>query len=247
MVKNQTLDVFAFVCCFHTVAYLPTVVTMAGTVILTGANGSAGLHAAEHLLEGYPTLTLIFTVRSAAASDTNTENVRRIVSKHPTSKASIHEVDLANLEAVFQFATDISARVADGLYPPLKSIICNASCWNLVGDPEYTVDGYEKTIQVCHIAHVAIILRLIDRFATGNGRIVLVSSVGHFRRKTHMSPYIPDLPSDLNQLLHPAPDHHKQGRGFQIYSISKLVITTWMYALDKYLQQVSTPMVIRVT
>ncbi|RYP81148.1 hypothetical protein DL770_005973 [Monosporascus sp. CRB-9-2] len=186
-----------------------------GTVILTGANGSAGLHAAEHLLKNYPQFTAIFTVRDTSSSDPNTNTLLEVISRYPDSRASVQELDNANLAAVHEFADTISAAIAAGQYPPLKSIICNAFYWNLVTDPELTVDGYDKTIQIGHIAHVALVLRLIDRFATDGGRIVLVSSIGHYRVKTHMSPFLPEIPDDIDQLLHPAPDKDKQGRGFQ--------------------------------
>ncbi|RYP30975.1 hypothetical protein DL767_005982 [Monosporascus sp. MG133] len=194
-----------------------------GTVTLTGANGSAGLHAAEHLLKSYPQFTAIFTVRNASSADPNTNTLREVISRYPDSRASVQEVDNANLAAVHEFADTISAAIAAGQYPPLKSIICNASYWNLVTDPELTVDGYEKTIQNGHIAHVALVLRLVDSFAPDGGRIVLVSSVGHYRVKTHMSPFLPEIPDDIDQLIRPAPDTDKKGRGFQRYSTTKLI------------------------
>jgi len=52
-----------------------------------------------------------------------------------------------------------------------------------------------------------------------------------------MEKYAPEIPSDLDALVHPKPDADKQGRGFQRYSNSKLVITTWMHALNHYLEQ----------
>lgn len=161
---------------------------IASTIILTGANGSAGIHAAEHLLKTYPEFTAIFTVRSAADTDVNTENLRRIISEYPGSHASVHQVDLADLSAVHQFASTVSVGIVAGQYPPLKSIICNASYWNLVGDPELTVDNYDKTTQIVHIAHVALVLRLIGSFSPDGGRVVLVSSIGHFRKKDTNDP-----------------------------------------------------------
>ncbi|KAI1413415.1 putative short-chain dehydrogenase [Hypoxylon sp. FL1857] len=210
---------------------------MAGAVILTGANSSAGLHASEHLLKAYPQYTAIFTVRSSAETDVNTNALRAIISRYPKSKASIHELDLANLTAVHNFATNISDGITSGQYPAIKSIICNAYYWNLVADPELTVDGFDKTLQVGHIAHVALILRLLDRFSPDGGRIELISSVGHYRKKTPMSPYLPEIPDDLDLLIHPRPDSDKLGRGAQRYGTLKLVITTWLYPLNEYLQK----------
>ncbi|KAI1378854.1 putative short-chain dehydrogenase [Hypoxylon crocopeplum] len=210
---------------------------MPGTVILTGANSSAGLHASEHLLKAYPHHTAVFTVRSAADADINTNSLRAIISRYPKTKAFIHELDLADLTSVHAFATTISDAVASGQYPPIKSIICNAFYWNLVDDPVLTVDGYDKSLQVGHISHVALTLRLLGSFGPDGGRIVLISSVAHFRKKSPMSPYLPEIPDDVDLLVHPRPDHDKQGRGFQRYGTLKLVVTTWLYPLNEYLQK----------
>jgi len=209
---------------------------MAGTIILTGANGSLGLHATEQLLKAYPEFTTIFTVRNATESDANTQSLRQLIARYPDAKASIHQVDFTNLSAVHEFATRISSAITAGEYPPLKSIICNAAYWNLVQGPELTVDGYDKTMQVGHISHVALVLRLIGSFAD-DGRIVLLSSVVHYRKPNPMASYLPEIPNDMDQLNQECSEKDKQGRGFQRYANSKLVITTWMYALDRYLQQ----------
>lgn len=209
---------------------------MAGTIILTGANGSVAMHTAEQLLKAHPDFTFIFTVRDAAETDPNTQNLRQVIARYPDSKVSIHQVDQSSLTVVHEFASKISAAIAAGEYPRLQSIICNASYWNLVGDSELTVDGYDKTLQVNHISHVALVLRLIGSFAK-DGRIVLLSSIGHYRKPNAMTSHLPEIPDDMERLNHPPSDKDKQGRGFQRYGSSKLVITTWMYPLNRYLQQ----------
>lgn len=217
-------------------SFIPT--SMAGTIILTGANGSVAMHTAEQLLKAHPDFTFIFTVRDAAETDPNTQNLRQVIARYPDSKVSIHQVDQSSLTVVHEFASKISAAIAAGEYPRLQSIICNASYWNLVGDSELTVDGYDKTLQVNHISHVALVLRLIGSFAK-DGRIVLLSSIGHYRKPNAMTSHLPEIPDDMERLNHPPSDKDKQGRGFQRYGSSKLVITTWMYPLNRYLQQVS--------
>ncbi|KAF1961324.1 putative short-chain dehydrogenase [Byssothecium circinans] len=210
---------------------------MAGTIVLTGANGSAGLHASEHLLKTYPEFHALFTVRNSADTDVNTNTLRDIISRYPNAKASIHQVDLADLTSVQKFASTLSAGITAGQYFPLKAIICNAYYWNLVANPELTVDGHEKTLQIGFIAHAALVLRLLDKFGSDGGRIELISSIAHYRRKTQMSPYIPEIPANLEELARPQSDNDKQGRGFQRYANSKLIMTTWTYALNRYLQK----------
>ncbi|KAK6220769.1 hypothetical protein LQW54_001961 [Pestalotiopsis sp. IQ-011] len=209
---------------------------MNGAVLLTGANGSAGLHTVERLLKVHPAFTLILTVRDASESDVHTQHLRETIAKYPGANASIHQLDLADLKTVHEFAQKISSAIVAGQYPRLKSIICNAHYWNLVGDSELTVDGYDKTLQVNHISHTALVLRLIGSFAD-KGRIVLLSSVSHYRKPNLMTSHLSEIPEDMDQLNHPPPDSDKAGRGFQRYGSSKLVFTTWMYPLNRYLQQ----------
>ncbi|KAH8590935.1 hypothetical protein B0O99DRAFT_598714 [Bisporella sp. PMI_857] len=207
-----------------------------GTVILTGANSSVGIPAAEHLLKEFPELNLILTVRNTATSDQNTFKLREVISRHPNAKAAIYELDLANLKNVETFASKIASSITTGELPPLKAIVCNAFYWNLLVDPEITSDGFDKTLQVAHISHVAIVLRLLGQFDPC-GRIVLFSSTNHIPGRSPMEKYPPYIPLDLDTLVHPRPDKDKQGRGFERYSNSKLVVTTWMYALNRYLEK----------
>ncbi|XDG05315.1 hypothetical protein ABKA04_004930 [Annulohypoxylon sp. FPYF3050] len=52
-----------------------------------------------------------------------------------------------------------------------------------------------------------------------------------------MTSYLPEIPDDMDQLNYPPVSDDKKGRGFQRYANSKLVITTWMYPLSRYLNQ----------
>ena len=209
-----------------------------GTVILTGANSSLGIPAVEHLLSTYPDYTAILTVRNASDSDTNTERLRSVIARFPNAKATIHAVDLCSLAVVHEFAGLIIGQISSGKHPPLAAIIANAYYWNLVGDPELTSDGFDKTIEVAHISHSALILRLLGSFGE-KGRIVLLSSDSHWSGKNSMERYPPVIPSNLDELIKPVKDDDKQGRGYQRYATAKLAITTWLYPLNRYLQKVS--------
>ncbi len=209
---------------------------MEGSVILTGANGSTGIHAVEYLLRNYPQFTAILTVRDPL--DTNTELLRDAISRYPTAKASVHQLDLASLSEVHDFASAIAVGISTGQYPPLSAIICNAYYWNLVGDPEPTRDGYDKTFQVTHIGHVALVLRLVGQFTQAGGRITIISSNSHWPGKNSMERYPAYIPGDLDLLVNPSVNSDKYGCGYQRYANAKLALTTWMYALNRYLQKV---------
>ncbi|KAI1177691.1 hypothetical protein F4777DRAFT_189096 [Nemania sp. FL0916] len=212
-----------------------------GALLLTGANSSVGLPATEHLLKTSPELTLILTVRQLA--DKNTSKLQDVISKYPEAKTFIHQLDLTDLTAVHGFVNTISSNVASGELPQIQAIICNAMHWNLISPPELTGDGYDKTFQVGHIAHVAIVLLLLGSFNKSTpGRVVFMSSQNHYPGKSAMEKIPPKIPSDMSELVYttsPSSDTKidYNARGFEVYSNTKLVITTWMHALNTHLEK----------
>ncbi|KAK2598899.1 hypothetical protein QQS21_005641 [Conoideocrella luteorostrata] len=212
---------------------------MSGLIIFTGANSSMGIPAAKHLLEQYPGHTVVFTVRDASNTDVNTNKLRDVIAEHQSAgtNASILPLDLASLSATHKFAATIAAGVQSGLYPQLVAIVCNAYYWNLVSDPELTEDGFDKTFQVSHISHATLVLRLLGSFNDAGGRVILISSDSHWPGKNAMEKYPPAIPENLDLLVKPTADYDKQGRGYQRYATSKLAITAWMYALNRYLEK----------
>ena len=213
---------------------------MAGTVIITAANGSLAIPAIQHLLAKFPDYTAVLTVRDTTDKDINTQKLRATIAKIPNARASIHQLDLADLSAVNEFADSIAQKIQSGSLPPLASLVCNAYHWNLVGGAETTVDGYEKTIQVVHVAHAVLILRLLGSFGSEGGRVVFFATDAHFPGKNGLEKYPPTLPDDLELLVKPSPDKPSDnlGRGFQRYANSKLAVVTWMYALNRHLEKV---------
>ena len=219
---------------------------MAGTILLTGANGSLAIPAVQHLLSKYPDYAAVLTVRNISDTDINTEKLRRTTSHYPNAKISIRQLDLSDLSAVHTFASTISEEIADGKLPPLASIVCNAYYWNLADDAEVTGDGYDKTIQVNHLAHVALVLRLLGHFEPEGGRVVLLASDAHWSGKNGLEKYPPVIPDDLELLVKPVPDKpaNNFGRGFEKYAVSKLAVIMWMYALNRHLEKVCLPITV---
>jgi NAD(P)-dependent dehydrogenase (short-subunit alcohol dehydrogenase family) len=93
-----------------------------GTVLITGANGSLALPYVQQLLEKYPSFSAILTVRDASDKDPNTNELRKILSKFPSAKATIEVLDLARLENVRQFADAIANKVSTGKFPPISTV-----------------------------------------------------------------------------------------------------------------------------
>lgn len=216
---------------------------MASSVLLTGANGSLAIPATQHLLSTYPNTTAILTVRNTSASDANTRHLQEIIAPFK-DRVSIRSLDLADLSAVHRFATSLAAEIASGNVPPLSSIICNAFYWNLTGPPELSTDGFEKTFQVNHLAHAALILRLLGSCAAA-ARILVFASDAHYPGKNSLEKYPPGLPgvneqngdAEWDSLVHPrnVKENDHMGYGFQRYADSKLAIVAWMYALNRRL------------
>lgn len=213
---------------------------MTGTVVITAANSSLAIPAVQHLLAKYPNYTAVLTVRNIADSDVNTKNLRATIAKYPNANASIYQLDLANLSAVNEFAANIAEKIQQGSLPPLASLICNAYHWNLIDGAEITEDGFEKSFQVIHVAHAALVLRLLSSFSSDGGRVVLFSTDAHWPGKNGLEKYPPAIPDNLELLAKPVTDKpsDNMGRGFQRYATSKLVVVTWMYALNRYLEKV---------
>ncbi|XXG95776.1 hypothetical protein Hte_002047 [Hypoxylon texense] len=210
---------------------------MTGSVLLTGANGTLAIPAVDYLLKNYPDYTAVLTVRDPSDADPNTRKLRETVSRYPGAKASIRALDLSSLSSVHGFASTLSEDIAAKRTPPLKTIICNACYWDLVGDPELTDDGYDKTFQINHISQVALVLRLIDQFAPDGGRVVLFSSEAHSPGRAILEKIPPAIPDDLDLLVHPASLDDKRAAGFHRYGTSKLAITSWSYAFNRRLEK----------
>ncbi|KAI0096163.1 putative short-chain dehydrogenase [Nemania sp. FL0031] len=212
---------------------------MSSTVIITGANSSLAIPTISCLLEDYPSIVAILTVRNATTSDQNTQRLRSTIARYPNAKTSIHELDLANLAVVHDFANSIIAGIDAGKYPALSAIICNAYYWDLVGDQALTLtgDGHDKTFQVNHIAHAALVLRLLGKFTPAGGRVLSFSSDAHWPGKNVFEKIPPAIPDDLDLLVNPAVHEDSAGAGFQRYANSKLAIIMWTYALNRYLQK----------
>ncbi|KAH9905360.1 NAD(P)-binding protein [Xylariomycetidae sp. FL2044] len=212
---------------------------MSGTVILTGANGSLAIPVVEHLLKRYPDIVAVLTVRNASEADANTQHLRRTLANFPKAHTSIHEVDLSNLVTIHDFASRIATDIDDGKCPPLTSIICNAYFWDLVGDrkPTLTGDNFDKTFQVNHIAHAALVLRLLGKFSPAGGRVLMFSSDAHWPGKNMFEKIPPGIPDDLDQLVRPPSGKDVLGEGFHRYANSKLAIVMWMYALNDHLRK----------
>ncbi|KAL2134848.1 hypothetical protein VTI74DRAFT_10654 [Chaetomium olivicolor] len=194
---------------------------MAGTVVITGANGSLALGFVQSLLALYPQHTLIATVRNPLPEkDPNTAQLMRLISKHPQAKVLVEALDLGRL-------TD-----------PISAIVCNAATLSLDAGLKFTSDGYEATFQVCHLSHYLLVLKLLGSMDPGSGRIIFIGSVTHYPEKPNpLSSLRPEFPESVDELVRPLPDQPTlvHDRGFQRYGTAKLANVTFVNDLNKRL------------
>lgn len=213
---------------------------MTGTILLTGANGSLALASVRYSLTYHSDYTLLLTVRDASEKDANTNTLRELLADYPKSRAIIRQLDLGQLNSVADFARNVAAEVSTGQLPPLASIICNAFFWNLNKPMEFTGDGFEKTIQIVHLAHASLVVHLLNSFHPQKGRIVLLSTDGVFPGKNSLEKFPPGMPDDLDSLVHPHLDEGNDhlGYGFRRYANAKLAAVIWGEQLNRRLEKV---------
>ncbi|KAJ5363590.1 short chain dehydrogenase/reductase SDR [Penicillium cataractarum] len=214
---------------------------MAGTVVITGANGSLGLGFVEALLSRYPEHTLIATVRNASPEkDPNTAELVRIISKYPNSKVNVEVLDLGQLASVRTFVQKLSGLVHSKKTPRISAIVCNAATLSLEAGQKFTSDGYEATFQVCHLSHYLLILMLLESMDPASGRIVMLGSITHYPDKPNpVSSLGPRFPENLGELVKPIPDPPLlvHDRGFQRYRTAKLANVTFALDLNERLKR----------
>ncbi|KAK7189883.1 hypothetical protein DPSP01_008408 [Paraphaeosphaeria sporulosa] len=214
---------------------------MAGSVLITGANGSLGLALVSYILSTYPDHTLLLTVRNPSSSDPNTAKLHEIIAKHPKADVRIELIDLASLKDVASYADEVAACIRQGQYPKLSAIICNAMTWSLNAGVQFSKDGLELTMAVNTLSHFNLVLRLLGEMEE-RGRIVFLSSDSHWPGKAGLEVYPPVIPEDLESLVKYKKDApgEEAGRGFLRYGLSKLVGVMLMYELNRRLQKQKT-------
>lgn len=130
---------------------------MPKTIIITGASDGIGAAAARRLKsDGH---SVVVVGRSRA----KTEAVaRELDSDHFIA-------DFARLDDVRALAAELAAR-----YPRIDVLANNAG--GVFGDPEKTVDGFEKTLQINHLAPFLLTNLLMPTLLESDARVIQTSS-----------------------------------------------------------------------
>jgi NAD(P)-dependent dehydrogenase (short-subunit alcohol dehydrogenase family) len=143
------------------------------TVVVTGANSGIGLAAAKAFATAGARVVLVG--RDRARLDNALGLVATLAGSGPAPAA--YQTDFARLDDVRTLAAALS-----GAYPSIDVLANNAG--GSFAGPTTTVDGFELTIQVNHLAPFLLTNLLHDRIV--GGRVVHTTSGAH--RLGHLDP-----------------------------------------------------------
>jgi NAD(P)-dependent dehydrogenase (short-subunit alcohol dehydrogenase family) len=135
------------------------------SVVITGATSGLGRATAEIVAKS--------PYHQVVVAGRNTQRTRAELWKIAVHPVIVLPLELESLASVRGFAGALaSSRAA-----PLGALVCNAGVQDVDG-LKRTVDGFERTFAVNHLAHFALANLLLPMLGAG-GRIVVVSSNTH--------------------------------------------------------------------
>lgn len=180
------------------------------TILVTGATSGIGFIAARALAAMGATVVLVG--RDPAKARASVAQIQR-----ETSATAVHALtaDLSSMQEVRRLAADYQAQ-----YPRLDVLLNNAGAVFL--SHQTTVDGYERTFALNHLAPFLLTHLLLDRLkADAPARVVTVSSIAHRGRTMDLS--------DVNQT-------RRGYSAWRAYGESKLANILFTYALARRLE-----------
>ncbi|MEE2060587.1 oxidoreductase [Rhodococcus artemisiae] len=175
------------------------------TFLVTGATSGVGEATARSL--GAAGATVLLAGRNTVAGE-------RIASEIGPN-ASMHRLDLADLDSVHEFSADLGKRTIDVL-------VNNAGVMAL--PLTRTPDGFEMQFGTNHLGHFALTGLLLDRITT---RVVTVSSAAHLLGRLNLD--------DLNW------EHRRYSRA-GAYAQSKLANLVFSLELERRLAEARSPL-----
>ena len=162
------------------------------TVVMTGATSGIGANAVKRIV-AQPNMRLIIGARGVQSGPEGAEVI---------------PLDLASIASVRTFADDVKQRLGKA---HIDILVLNAGIQTM--DLKHrTVDGYELTFGVNHLAHY-LLARLLVPCMTDDGRLVITTSDTHDPAKFSGAPKT----LDPEVLAHPP-----EGARFSAYPASKL-------------------------
>ena len=137
------------------------------TVVITGASSGIGLETARALAQKGANVVLV--VRSKERGEAAIAEIQKTT---PGAKASLVLADLYSMADVRKAGAELRA------LPRIDVLINNAGL--IHGSRELTVDGFEKTFALNHLAAFLLTYELREKLAaSAPARVITVSSNGH--------------------------------------------------------------------
>jgi NAD(P)-dependent dehydrogenase (short-subunit alcohol dehydrogenase family) len=165
------------------------------TAVMTGATAGLGEHAARQIATELDSLVIV-GARGGRSVPAGTEPL---------------PLDLNSLDSVRAFAEAVKIRLGTS---PIDMLILNAGLQYPKADRR-SVDGFESTFAVNHLAHYLLGRLLLPNIAVG-GRLIITTS------DTHDPAVVPMGPKTLDPKALANPDRIGGTSGFRAYSSSKL-------------------------
>lgn len=141
------------------------------TVIVTGASSSIGLAAAKELATR-PDIHVVMACRDVSKG-------ARAAKSAGLSEGSytVRQVDLSSFDSVRKFVKGFQQEAS---YRSLSALVCNAATWHPRDkSARVTVDGFDETVQVNHLAHFLLVNLLLPRLKMAKGRVVFLATATH--------------------------------------------------------------------
>ncbi len=181
------------------------------TFLVTGANSGIGRVTAEELASRGAHVIL------ACRSKERTQPVLdAIIGKHGDDSVTFLPLDLSSFESIKAATQEFLE-----LNTSLDGLILNAG---LAGAKGLTKEGFEITFGVNHLGHFLFTLPLVEKLkASAPSRVVVVSSVGHYRAKDGI---------DFSKLKSP----RTNATGLPEYFVSKLANVLFASELARKLE-----------
>lgn len=210
---------------------------MESTIIVTGATGALGQALVKNVLQLPETHTLLATVRDKT-SERSTQLQQMLDSYGKGQHASIVELELASLDSVRTFASEINTKVSTSEIPPIRALVLNAAFFfetkglKFAGCDPRTGRPFEMHFLVNHLSNFLLSLLLLGSMDRKRCRIVYVSSWSHDPSRPENKRYGPDkLPWHVENFAHPDTgklDSDATGEAMRRYGASKLALVTFM-------------------
>lgn len=178
------------------------------TIVMTGGTCGLGVVAARQIA-AVPDARLLIGVRG-----------------NKPSPSMSFPLDLASLDRVRKFTQAVSDALGEA---PIDVLVLNAGT-QFANIDQRTVDGFETTFAVNHLAHY-LLLRLLEPKLSEGAIVVLTTSDTH---DPQVNPMAAPKGLELGLLAHPQPTRTPTGfmDGFRAYSASKLcnILTARVFA-----------------